>query len=58
MQNVSDVNFTLAEVKLIEKQHALLELQSLNTKMQQVGREKKRRVLSLRSLLEGAKPED
>lgn len=61
VQNVSDVNFTLAEVKLTEKQHALLELQSLNTKTQQVGREKKRSVLSLRSLrslLEGAEPED
>lgn len=38
MQNVSDVNFTLAEVKLTEKQHAALELQSLNTKAQQVSR--------------------
>lgn len=36
VQNVSDVNFTLAEVKLAEKQHASLELQSLNTKKQQV----------------------
>uniref|UniRef100_A0A671W1D0 Trafficking protein particle complex subunit 10 n=1 Tax=Sparus aurata TaxID=8175 RepID=A0A671W1D0_SPAAU len=36
VQNVSDVNFTLAEVKLTEKQHALLELQSLNTKTQQL----------------------
>lgn len=38
MQNVSDVNFALAEVKLTEKQHASLELQSLNTKTQQVSR--------------------
>uniref|UniRef100_A0A672Y8I7 Trafficking protein particle complex 10 n=1 Tax=Sphaeramia orbicularis TaxID=375764 RepID=A0A672Y8I7_9TELE len=36
VQNVSDVNFTLAEVKLTEKQHASLELQSLNTKTQQL----------------------
>uniref|UniRef100_A0AAX7SEW7 Trafficking protein particle complex 10 n=1 Tax=Astatotilapia calliptera TaxID=8154 RepID=A0AAX7SEW7_ASTCA len=35
VQNVSDVNFALAEVKLTEKQHASLELQSLNTKTQQ-----------------------
>ncbi|KAF0026735.1 hypothetical protein F2P81_021472 [Scophthalmus maximus] len=35
VQNVSDVNFTLAEVKLTEKQHAALELQSLNAKEQQ-----------------------
>uniref|UniRef100_A0AAQ5X5Q0 Trafficking protein particle complex 10 n=1 Tax=Amphiprion ocellaris TaxID=80972 RepID=A0AAQ5X5Q0_AMPOC len=35
VQNVSDMNFTLAEVKLTEKQHASLELQSLNTKTQQ-----------------------
>ncbi|XP_023280069.1 trafficking protein particle complex subunit 10-like [Seriola lalandi dorsalis] len=38
VQNVSDVNFTLAEVKLTEKQHAALELQSLNAKAQQVSR--------------------
>lgn len=38
VQNVSDVNFTLAELKLTEKQHASLELQSLNTKKQQVRR--------------------
>ncbi|XP_035767168.1 trafficking protein particle complex subunit 10 [Neolamprologus brichardi] len=36
VQNVSDVNFTLAEVKLTEKQHASLELQDLNTKTQQM----------------------
>lgn len=36
MQNVSDVNFTLAELKLTEKQRASLELQSLNTNKQQV----------------------
>uniref|UniRef100_A0AAX7UZ35 Trafficking protein particle complex 10 n=1 Tax=Astatotilapia calliptera TaxID=8154 RepID=A0AAX7UZ35_ASTCA len=36
VQNVSDVNFALAEVKLTEKQHASLELQSLNTKTQQL----------------------
>ncbi|XP_078142338.1 trafficking protein particle complex subunit 10 [Centroberyx gerrardi] len=36
VQNVSDVNFQLAEVKLTEKQHASLELQSLNTKAQQL----------------------
>uniref|UniRef100_A0A7N6F8G2 Trafficking protein particle complex 10 n=1 Tax=Anabas testudineus TaxID=64144 RepID=A0A7N6F8G2_ANATE len=35
VQNVSDVTFMLAEVKLTEKQHASLELQSLNTKTQQ-----------------------
>ncbi|KAF3694602.1 Trafficking protein particle complex subunit 10 Epilepsy holoprosencephaly candidate 1 protein [Channa argus] len=35
VQNVSDVNFMLAEVNLTEKQHASLELQSLNTKTQQ-----------------------
>uniref|UniRef100_A0AAQ4NVW2 Trafficking protein particle complex 10 n=1 Tax=Gasterosteus aculeatus aculeatus TaxID=481459 RepID=A0AAQ4NVW2_GASAC len=35
LQNVSDVNFTLAEMQLTEKQHELLELQSLNTKTQQ-----------------------
>lgn len=40
VQNVSDVSFTLAEVKLMEKQHAALELQSLNTKAQQVSRKK------------------
>lgn len=38
VQNVSDVNFTLADVKLAEKQHASLELQSLNTKTKQVSR--------------------
>uniref|UniRef100_A0A7N6B464 Trafficking protein particle complex 10 n=1 Tax=Anabas testudineus TaxID=64144 RepID=A0A7N6B464_ANATE len=36
VQNVSDVTFMLAEVKLTEKQHASLELQSLNTKTQQL----------------------
>ncbi|TMS06170.1 hypothetical protein E3U43_015929 [Larimichthys crocea] len=36
VQNVSDLNFTLAEVKLAEKQYASLELQSLNTKTQQL----------------------
>ncbi|XP_037543079.1 trafficking protein particle complex subunit 10 [Nematolebias whitei] len=36
LQNVSDVNFTLAEVKLTEKQHASLELQSFNTKTHQL----------------------
>lgn len=40
VQNVSDANFTLAELKLTEKQHASLELQSLNTKKQQVSRKK------------------
>ncbi|XP_028992133.1 trafficking protein particle complex subunit 10 [Betta splendens] len=35
VQNVSDVNFMLAEVKLTEKQHPSLELLSLNTKTQQ-----------------------
>lgn len=38
VQNVSDVNFTLAELKLTEKQHASLELQSLNTNKQQVSK--------------------
>lgn len=36
VQNVSDVNFSLAEVKLSEKQHASLEMESLNTKTQQL----------------------
>uniref|UniRef100_A0A3Q3EWJ0 Trafficking protein particle complex subunit 10 n=1 Tax=Kryptolebias marmoratus TaxID=37003 RepID=A0A3Q3EWJ0_KRYMA len=36
VQNVSDVNFTLAEVKLTENQHASLELQSFNTKTHQL----------------------
>ncbi|XP_068602588.1 trafficking protein particle complex subunit 10 [Brachionichthys hirsutus] len=36
VQNVSDVNFTLAEVKLTDKQDAAVELQSLNTKTQQL----------------------
>uniref|UniRef100_A0A8C5NH09 Trafficking protein particle complex 10 n=1 Tax=Gouania willdenowi TaxID=441366 RepID=A0A8C5NH09_GOUWI len=36
LRNVSDVNFTLADVKLSEKQQASLELQSLNTKTQQL----------------------
>lgn len=36
VHNVSDVNFTLADMKLTEKQHVSLELQSLNTKTQQV----------------------
>ncbi|KAF7646759.1 hypothetical protein LDENG_00182820, partial [Lucifuga dentata] len=36
VQNVSDVNFMLAEVQLAEKQHASLELQSLNTRAQQL----------------------
>ncbi|XP_034416815.1 trafficking protein particle complex subunit 10 [Cyclopterus lumpus] len=36
VQNMSDVNFTLAEVQLAEKQQATLELQSLNTKTQQL----------------------
>ncbi|RVE58361.1 hypothetical protein OJAV_G00208410 [Oryzias javanicus] len=36
VQNVSDVSFTLAEVKLTEKQHGSLELQSLNTKTHQL----------------------
>ena len=47
VQNVSDVNFTLAEVKLTEKQHASLELQSLNTKAQQVS-EKQRKCTTTR----------
>lgn len=38
VQNVSDVSFTLAEVKLTEKQHEALELQCLNTKTKQVSR--------------------
>lgn len=38
VQNVSDVNFTLAEVKLTEKEHASLELQSFNAKTHQVRR--------------------
>uniref|UniRef100_A0A667Z2Y4 Trafficking protein particle complex subunit 10 n=1 Tax=Myripristis murdjan TaxID=586833 RepID=A0A667Z2Y4_9TELE len=36
VQNVSDVNFQLVDVKLTEKQHASLELHSLNTKAQQL----------------------
>uniref|UniRef100_A0A1A8MMX0 Trafficking protein particle complex 10 n=2 Tax=Nothobranchius pienaari TaxID=704102 RepID=A0A1A8MMX0_9TELE len=36
VQNMSDMNFTLAEVKLTEKQHASLELQSFNTKTHQL----------------------
>ncbi|TNN45294.1 Trafficking protein particle complex subunit 10 [Liparis tanakae] len=36
VQNMSDVNFTLAEVQLAEKPQASLELQSLNTKTQQL----------------------
>lgn len=36
VQNVSDVNFKLADMKLSEKQHASLELRSLNIKKQQV----------------------
>lgn len=36
VQNVSDVSFKLADMKLSEKQHASLELRSLNTKEQQV----------------------
>ncbi|MEQ2210630.1 hypothetical protein XENOCAPTIV_016847, partial [Xenoophorus captivus] len=35
VQNMSDMNFTLAEVKLTEKQHLSLELQSFNTKTNQ-----------------------
>jgi len=33
---VSDANFQLAELSLVEKQQASLELHSLNTKAQQV----------------------
>ncbi|XP_076012404.1 trafficking protein particle complex subunit 10 [Genypterus blacodes] len=36
VQNVSDLNFTLAELKLAEKQHNSLELQSFNSKAQQL----------------------
>lgn len=36
VQNVSDVSFKLADMKLSEKQHASLELRSLNIKKQQV----------------------
>uniref|UniRef100_H3CJ11 Trafficking protein particle complex subunit 10 n=1 Tax=Tetraodon nigroviridis TaxID=99883 RepID=H3CJ11_TETNG len=36
VQNVSDVNFRLADMKLSEKQHASLELRSLNVKKQQL----------------------
>ena len=36
VQNVSDASFQLAELSLSEKQEASLELQSLNTKAQQV----------------------
>lgn len=36
VQNVSDVNFKLADMKLSEKQHTSLELRSLNIKKQQV----------------------
>ncbi|MED6258483.1 hypothetical protein ATANTOWER_008035, partial [Ataeniobius toweri] len=36
VQNMSDMNFTLAEVKLTEKQHLSLELQSFNTKTNQL----------------------
>lgn len=38
VQNVSDRSFTLADLKLTEKQHASLELESLNAKNQQVSR--------------------
>jgi len=41
---MSDVSFTLAEVKLTEKEHASLELQSLNTKTHQVKKEKIQRM--------------
>lgn len=53
MQNVSDVNFTLAEVKLTEKQHASLELQSLNTKTKQVSRKKNTKKTKQMSVTEG-----
>ena len=36
VQNVSDASFQLAELSLSEKQQVSLELQSLNTKAQQV----------------------
>uniref|UniRef100_A0A3Q2PJL2 Trafficking protein particle complex subunit 10 n=1 Tax=Fundulus heteroclitus TaxID=8078 RepID=A0A3Q2PJL2_FUNHE len=36
VQNVSDMSFTLADVKLTEKQHESLELQSFNTKTNQL----------------------
>ncbi|XP_038153384.1 trafficking protein particle complex subunit 10 [Cyprinodon tularosa] len=36
VQNVSDMNFTLTDMKLTEKQHSSLELQSLNTKTNQL----------------------
>ena len=36
VQNLSDASFQLAELSLSEKQQASLELQSLNTKAQQV----------------------
>lgn len=41
VQNVSDLSFTLADLKLTEKQHASLELESLNAKKQQVSRTSK-----------------